>query len=581
MSLGKKGLGRILAGAGLIILVMGGLEAEYWGRVIPGVKVAGINIGGMDTNQAAAAITRKTNQMKQIELVWGTNKWTISLADMGAAYDAGETVAEAMKIGRSGGWRRILSERYAATQNGINIDPIFVIGENNLIGSVASIAAQINVPAKEPEVSYDKAGGQVSVSPGENGQEVDTRLLVELIKAKLAHFDETAITVPVVAMEPKLNEAQLEQAKERAQKLVGKQLTISFADGEQKWVVDDEQLMTWIDPSTSSGWKQDEMAGWVAQLAAGVDRVPGNASFLFVGPGKVQEFRPAKEGWQVNQDQVNQDVLAAAEKLSGTDKTAVVELTVNKTDPTVKNSQVNNLGIKELLGRGESWFSGSIDNRIFNIQKATEALNGMLVAPGETFSFNQAIGEVSANTGYKQAYVISEGKTVLGDGGGVCQTSTTLFRAVLAAGLPIEERVAHAYRVSYYEQNYQPGFDATVFQPSPDFKFKNDTSAYILIQTKFDATAGKLTYDIYGTSDGRKVETSKSRVWDITPPPPDLYQDDPTLPVGKIVQTEHAAWGAKVAFDWKVTRGNEVLQQRTFYSNYVPWQAVYLRGTKT
>ena len=120
-----------------------------------------------------------------------------------------------------------------------------------------------------------------------------------------------------------------------------------------------------------------------------------------------------------------------------------------------------------------------------------------------------------------------------------------------------------------------------MFQPSQDFKFKNDTPGYILIQTVYDEKTKYLAFEIYGTSDGRKVEISKARVWEVTPPPPDLYVDDPTLAVGKVVQTEHSANGAKVAFDWKVMRGDEVLQERTFYSNYRPWQAVYLRGTKT
>ena len=163
----------------------------------------------------------------------------------------------------------------------------------------------------------------------------------------------------------------------------------------------------------------------------------------------------------------------------------------------------------------------------------------------------------------------------------MCQVSTTLFRAVLNAGLPIEERVAHAYRVRYYEEKYQVGFDATVFQPSPDFKFKNDTPGHVLIQTEFSERDKHLVFKLYGTSDGRLVNLSKSRVWEVVAPPPDLYIDDATLPAGTVKQTEHAAWGAKVAFDWKVTRGEEVLQERTFYSNYRSWQAVYLRGTKT
>jgi vancomycin resistance protein YoaR len=142
------------------------------------------------------------------------------------------------------------------------------------------------------------------------------------------------------------------------------------------------------------------------------------------------------------------------------------------------------------------------------------------------------------------------------------------------------ERTAHAYRVHYYEEKYQVGFDATVFQPAPDFKFLNDTPAYILVQTVYDEKKKYLAFELYGTGDGRKVELSKSRIWEQVAPPPDLYINDPNLPIGVVNQTEHAAWGAKVAFDYKVTRGEEILQDRTFFSNYRPWQAVFVRGTK-
>jgi vancomycin resistance protein YoaR len=189
------------------------------------------------------------------------------------------------------------------------------------------------------------------------------------------------------------------------------------------------------------------------------------------------------------------------------------------------------------------------------------------------------VGDISLATGYQQAYVIRDGRTVLGDGGGVCQVSTTLFRAILAAGLPIVERHAHSYRVGYYEQDSKPGLDATVFAPSADLKFTNDTSAYILIQSQVDKSKMTLEFDLYGTSDERKAELGKVRVWDVSDPPPDLYEDDPTLPAGTVKQVDYKAWGAKAAFDWKVTRGEEVLQERTFYSNYQPWQAVFLRGT--
>jgi len=197
----------------------------------------------------------------------------------------------------------------------------------------------------------------------------------------------------------------------------------------------------------------------------------------------------------------------------------------------------------------------------------------------EIFSFNKSLGDVSADTGFEQAYIIKEGRTVLGDGGGVCQVSTTFFRAALNAGLPILERHAHAYRVHYYEDDLGPGIDATVFDSTADLKIQNNTPAYLLIQSSVDLKKKKLTFEIYGTSDNRQVEMSKVRVWDQVPPPPDLYQDDPTLPAGTIKQVDWKAWGAKASFSYKVARGEEILTEKTFTSNYRPWQAIYLRGT--
>jgi vancomycin resistance protein YoaR len=168
----------------------------------------------------------------------------------------------------------------------------------------------------------------------------------------------------------------------------------------------------------------------------------------------------------------------------------------------------------------------------------------------------------------------------LGDGGGVCQVSTTLFRAALNAGLPILERQAHAYRVSYYEQESFAGLDATVYSPKPDLKIQNDTPAHILIQARVFPQEFKLVFQLYGTADGRRATITNPRLWDQVAPPPPLYIDDPTLPKGEVRQVESPVWGAKAAFDWKVVRDGQILQERTFYSVYQPWQAVYLRGTK-
>ena len=487
--------------------------------------------------------------IQELNLAWGTSRWKWTAEDVGWQYE------EAFELPAQ-----------------------YVWDENRMMEAIASISAQINIPAQEPEIKIED--GQISIAEGENGQEVDERRLVEKVRAALAQLQMEEIEIPVVRIEPKLTSEQVEQVRKRAQTLLNKKLTVEFSEGKQTWEITSDRIMAWIDPAGK--WKQARVEEWASELGKSVDRPAQNASFRWVGTGKVEAFAAAKTGWRVDEQLLVSWLVGSLDKLEMTEgKEEKIDLPITETLPEIKTGDANNLGITELIGKGESWFTGSITNRIYNLKKSSEELNGVLVSPGETFSFNGVIGDVSAATGYKQAYIIKEGKTILGDGGGVCQVSSTLFRAVLAAGLPIAARTAHAYRVSYYEIKYQPGFDATVFQPSPDFKFKNDTPGYILIQTVYDEKTKYLAFEIYGTSDGRKVEISKARVWEVTPPPPDLYVDDPTLAVGKVVQTEHSANGAKVAFDWKVTRGDEVLQERTFYSNYRPWQAVYLRGTKT
>jgi len=532
-------------------LLWGGYEIVYWGKIYPGVKIIEV-------------------KSTKLVLVWGTSKWEISPESIDLEYDWQQTKNAALKAGRTGKVITDLGFKIDALRNGAKVSPVFTLDENKLIAAMASVSAQIDIPAKEPEVVVVR--GKIEVTQGENGQQVDDRELLVNIKQDLMMGNGREIQIPVKNLSPKISQEQMNDLRIRAEKLVGKRITIKY--DWQKYIAEDDQVISWLEVD---GWKKPAIEAWVAGIAESLDRPAQNAHFRYLGSGKVEEFAPAREGVVVKQNELTRMVI---DGLNQTDKGVNLGIPVITTQPTIKTSSVNTLGIKERLARGESDFSGSIPNRIFNLKKAAGNMNGILVAPGEVFSFNKYVGDISAAGGYRQAYVIKEGRTVLGDGGGVCQVSTTLFRAVLNSGLPVEERTAHAYRVHYYEEGSEPGFDATIFTPDVDFKFKNDTQTYILIQTTVDEANTKLYFDLYGTSDGRKVEISKARVWDVTPPPPALYQDDPTLAKGVVRQVDFPAWGAKAAFDWKVTRGSEVLQQRTFYSNFRPWQAIYLRGTR-
>lgn len=549
----------------LTVAVSGAFELAYRQKIFPGITVSQVDLGRLTVDQAEQKLASHLIPQPLV-LQWGTAEWRIAPPTIGLEYDLHQTVQQAYHTGR---------------QNLFNqskqVDPIFSWQENRLQEAIASISGQINLPPHEPEVQINQ--GRVIILPGENGQAVDERLLRQRIGQAIVNLSTEVIEIPVTQLQPKLTVQQAETMRLRAEKLINKKLILTLENS--RWEINQDQIFAWLDPSTSSGqagWNRPAIEIWVNQLATSIDRPAQNALFKYVGSGKVEEFKSAQAGLAVKQDELVKQIISSLDKLETETSVAPLTISVSVTSPQVTTSEVNRLGITELIGRGGSDFTGSIPNRIFNLKKAAGSMNGVLVAPGEIFSFAKYVGDISAETGYKQAYVIKDGKTILGDGGGVCQVSTTLFRAVLNTGLPIVERTAHAYRVHYYEQDSGPGFDATIFTPSVDFKFKNDTPAYLLIQTQVDEVHKKLVFEIYGTSDGRQVTLSKAKVWDITPPPPDLYTDDPTLPKGTVKQVDFKAWGAKVSFDYKVTRGDEVLQSRTFYSNYRPWQAVFLRG---
>lgn len=329
-------------------------------------------------------------------------------------------------------------------------------------------------------------------------------------------------------------------------------------------------------------WETNLVDDAITNLASKID-VPVQEALFQFNSGKVTAFKASRNGRAVQKEEALARFDAAVKALPHAPELhIVIQVPVYTIHPTATTEKANSFGIKELIGRGYSEFQGSIPGRIHNVALAASRINGTLIPPGETFSFVEGIGDISAATGYQSAYIIKDGRTVLGDGGGVCQVSTTLFRAALAAGLPIVERHAHAYRVHYYEEGgYKPGIDATVFSPSVDLKIKNDTPAHILIQTKTDTNNLTLTFELYGAHDGRSSEITNHVVYGESSPPPPMYQDDPTLAPGVVRQVDWAAWGAKASFNYRVTRGGETLQDTTFISNYRPWQAVYLKGVGT
>ena len=226
--------------------------------------------------------------------------------------------------------------------------------------------------------------------------------------------------------------------------------------------------------------------------------------------GTVSAFAPSRDGTEIDIEagfSALKNVLA-----SSSGKTLSLSLSLTTIKPRVTSTDADRLGITLFLGEGRTSFAGSPKNRIFNIKRAIEQFQGVLIAPGEEFSFVKQLGEVDGEHGYLPELVIKRGKTEPEFGGGICQVSTTLFRAALNTGEKITERRNHAYPVSYYKPY---GMDATVYVPKPDFKFINNTPAHILIQVAIEES--ELVFRFYGTPDGRSISIDGPHITARTP----------------------------------------------------------------
>ena len=217
---------------------------------------------------------------------------------------------------------------------------------------------------------------------------------------------------------------------------------------------------------------------------------------------------------------------------------------------TVMDDELKKLGIKELVMSGETDFRRSPSNRITNIKVGLSKFNGHIIPPETEFSFGKVLGPVDASTGYLPELVIKGDKTLPEYGGGLCQVSTTSYRGALTGGIPILDRRNHSYAVSYYTPY---GLDATVYPPSVDMTFFNDTPASLLVQSFTDGH--KAYYNYYGTKDNRKTYLLGPRFLNYkNPPEAKVEYSDKLTPgeeqvVGHEVQGFDTHWYRQVIYE--------------------------------
>lgn len=548
------------------------MRLVWHSKFYPNVVVANVNVGGLSRAEAKNLIEQEIQKVK-ISLTYNGYIWNLPASALPLNIE--ETLNQAYRVGRRLDLRDYGLIFIAQKQS---FPLILGEGETETYSKIyGEIAQAIEIPVVSAELVLNK--GKIVLNNGNDGLIIDASKLRQELEEKIVYLNQKEVVVPTKAISAQLREEERLEIIETAEKLIHKSLTLTLDDERVK--LTGEELITLLNtvPGGDVTTDRGRLLEYLEGVAESLNREATDAKFGYQD-GKVTEFSPSKDGIKISVEATSNKVQEGMKQLIESEEQNInIEIQAERTSPQVTIEKVNELGIKERIGRGESYYAHSIPNRIYNVGLASSRINTALIPPGEEVSFNKLVGEVSAATGYRSAYIISQGRTVLGDGGGLCQVSTTLFRAAMDAGLPILERWGHSYRVSYYELNSKPGVDATVIAPSKDFRFKNDTPGHILIQTTNDPKKLHLVIEIYGTSDGRVATVTEPKVWGITPPLPTIYQDDPSLPTGTMKQVDWATGGARTSFEYKVVRNGETLQDQTFSTVYRPWAAVYLRGT--
>lgn len=583
----------------------------YSGKILPGIYLGDVNYSGLERETAGELVQRQLSLFDNSTLTFfvsdGDTKTKIQLTakQLGVNFDSEATLDNLYKEGRSDGLLRYVLFSFKSFFRNQTVEPTYFVDGNKFSSSLN--LAFSNFFTKPTDASVVFKNNSFEIEPERMGKTYNRENLISKLRYDVANLSSFPIDVEFVDIEPEIKSENATLALSKLQTLQKQKINLlwegdswslagnnlisilEFSSGSEDIVFDLgaepvvlKSVKTYgnITPVLDVTLNQVALEKFIGKIGNSIDVSTVDANFVFEGD-KISQFTPAVDGKKLDREKLKQLILAkiSIDNVSGEGE-LVINLPVVVTKAKFENEQINSMGISELLAKGVSYFGGSIPNRIFNLTLGSKRINGTLVKPGDTFSFNRAVGEVSGATGYKPAYVISSGRTVLDDGGGICQVSTTIFRAALAAGLPIVSRTAHAYRVGYYEQRgFKPGLDATVWSPAVDLSFKNDTDHHILVQTIVDNVNAKLEVAIYGTKDGRRVELSGPVVSNLTPAPEPKYQDDPTLPKGTTKQVDFAAGGATSVFTRKVYRGDDLILDDIFKSNYRPWQAVYLVGT--
>jgi vancomycin resistance protein YoaR len=552
-------------------------DAAYAHRALPGMTVGGVEIGSLETSAVRERLATGLAApwaTSSVALVDGSRTWQTTNAAIGIAPDVDAAVAEALSYGKSGGVFDRLGAWIDAVRGQANVPFAMHAKGDALDRWVAAVARDTDRAPVSGELRLGTAG--LEVTQPALGREVDrVGTVAELLSADSLGDREVALRVRTSY--PAVDASGFDEAYARAAAAV---TPVSVHVEDRTFTENATYLSTLlaIDRVTAKPGElpvippdaiapavryryqvslvNERVASWAAALGVVLDH-PGKSAKFTLSAERVPSIVPSESGVKVDQEKLRAMILDELTRpATGATRDLAAPAAVDSSAFTTEQA-------KALLPNlvRTSTFTTSYPpsaSRHANISTGASQFDGVVILPGQTFSFWELLGPVTVERGYAYAGAIINNRSdenVIG--GGLCQVSTTIFNAVAAQGYDIVERHAHGY----YIDRYPIGYDAAVFEPGVDFKWRNDTTNPVFIWSWSDWTS--LTIDVWGIPTGRTVAVSAATQRNFVPPPAD-QPADPAFPKGVSVD------GRDVFKTRTVYENGKVLHQDFFSSHYAP-----------
>ncbi|KKQ72120.1 MAG: VanW family protein [Candidatus Peregrinibacteria bacterium GW2011_GWC2_39_14] len=563
-------------GAILIILMI--VAAVIFGGK-PSYVIAGVLVEDVNLIQKQEEITAKIKdfQDKKIQFTYNGKTVYISPSDIGVEMNLKETIDKIKKSNRIGFF----------------MDPIYMPLENKF--DQAKLSDFIKTEFKDDIREMQEARivlnkGNFEITKEQEGSKLDEKQLTDDMKAKLNNALDAAVDLKFTKTPPTILAEDLSVNFERIKTALNKNIAVKydkksypfypktfldavFFQKEYKLITEDVAAGQFV----GSGIKiklnpEFTKKSFTANIAQEIDKKASSVKIY-----KDKNDKVIVEGHGDVGEEVDQDKLIELLEIAMNENVQIVKIPIIETSPEVSISEdLQALGIKELIGTGHTSYYNSPKNRIYNIANGVAKFNGVLIKPDEVFSFNKTLGKVDETTGYLKELVIRPEGTVPEYGGGLCQVSSTMYRAAIYTGLPIVERSPHSYAVTYYSQIGGHGLDATIYPGVHDLKFKNDTGAYILVQSYTDSL--EAYYKFYGTSDGRKVAMDGPYLGNYKDARKEEIVKTKDLAPGGKKMIEHAGKGFDAVWYRTMTYSSGLSTKETIFSQYRPTANRYTVG---